>query len=106
MDIEELINKLSLSERCEKLQITFDNEITFGLRRKNIKGIVTIGDKAIIDYGKTETPITVGNFLEMLYNIQDKDLEVGVLSRNHFVEVKEVLYIGGMFSNMTIIQFC
>lgn len=105
MNIKELIDNLSLSEECEKLQITFDKKITFGLRREDIKGIVTIGNKAIIDYGKQESPIKIHNFLEMLNSIQDKDLEVGVLIQDNFIGIKEVLCFGGMFSNMTIIQF-
>lgn len=107
MKTEELKALLSDPGKIEFVQLTFDELANPYFKRENIKGVVNIENKTIIEYGEAEPPLKSTELLDMLTNFED-DGEVGVMvevdGKKEFRGVDEVLYIGGLYMGETIIK--
>lgn len=86
--------------------MTFDEFVNPRFKRENIKGVVNIENKTIIEYGEAELPLKSVELLDMLTNCEDN--EVGVMvevdGKKEFRGVDEVLYIGGLYMGQIIIK--
>lgn len=106
MKTEELKTLLSDPSEIEFVQLTFDELVNPYFKRENIKGVVNIENKTIIEYGEAKLPLKSTELLDMLTNFEDN--EVGVMvevdGKKEFRGVDEVLYIGGLYMGETIIK--
>lgn len=106
MRTEELKTLLSDPSKIEFVQLTFDELVNPYFKREDIKGVVNVDNKTIIEYGEVELPLKSTELLDMLTNCEDN--EVGVMvevdGKKEFRGIDEVLYIGGLYMGQTIIK--
>lgn len=106
MKTEELKALLSDPSKIEFVQLTFDELVNPYFKREDIKGVVNIENKIVIEYGEREIPLKTTELLDMLTNCEDN--EVGVMvevdGKKEFRGIDEVLYIGGLYMGQTIIK--
>lgn len=106
MRTEELKTLLSDPVKIEFVQLTFDEFSNPYFKRENIKGVVNVDNKTIIEYGEAELPLKSTELLDMLTSFEDN--EVGVMvevdGKKEFRGIDEVLYIGGLYMGQTIIK--
>lgn len=106
MKTEELKAMLSDPSKIEFVQLTFDELVNPYFKREDIKGVVNIENKIVIEYGEAELPLKSVELLDMLTNCEDN--EVGVMvevdGKKEFRGIEDVWYIGGLYMGQTIIK--